>query len=726
MRPETQKPPPIRKDLEIVPQYYRGQLCYVAKDPVTLSYYRLGEVEYIVLKCFQDGMGVEEIQREVRDKTGKEVSSFEVHKFANQLRQSDLLKSKGMGDVRRLARNKRKAKKQKIKRALSNYLFITIPLWDPDTVLNRLLPYFRFFLKKIFLLAWLAITGVALWIIVDNFGVLISDAFSVLSGWNLAILSGVVVGKTFFHEMGHALTCKHYGGEVHAIGPAFLVFQPCMFTDTSDAWLLPNKWDRIVVTGAGIFTDIMMASVAAIVWISSDPGFIKQLSYTVMLAASVHTILFNANPLLRFDGYYVLSDLMEIPNLRMKSEQFVGRLFDRYVLGLEAPARGYFDEEEKHIYFLYGVARICYKTFIVLSIGFFLYTLFEPLGVFMWITSFYGMLLVPMWRRGENMARQYNRGNVKARYLLVLAALVALAAGLWFVPIDYTIEAPAVLSPGRRSVLRTAVPGHVERVLVAAGDRVEAGRPLVRMSNPELVHRAEQVRHRLREAEVRLRKALVDGAAEHKMLQHQKNKLAEELQKLEKQVDRLVLRAPHDGVVVNLQRAEIQARSSTHQFASFPPKDAVGDLKAFEDTTVAAGTGILGVAATERFYFETFVYEHDVSYLSSHDPMVCMLLSGPLQEFELRVQAVTPVDVKTIENMGITLADVGYIPVRPSQEGGQEPLVTLYRVRSRPVRDERLRWGQTGKARITYGRGPMGKFFFGRLVRALRLRLQRT
>ena len=121
-----QQPPPIRNDLEIIPQYYRGELCYVAKDPVTLRYYRLREAEYVVLECFRQGMKVEQIQREVKKKTGYEVSAVEVFKFANQLRGSDLLKSKGMEDVGRLARNRDRVKKARFKQFISNYLFITI------------------------------------------------------------------------------------------------------------------------------------------------------------------------------------------------------------------------------------------------------------------------------------------------------------------------------------------------------------------------------------------------------------------------------------------------------------------------------------------------------------------------------------------------------------------------------------------------------------------------
>ncbi len=718
------KPPPIRTDLEIVPQYYGGVLCYVAKDPVTLNYYRLGEVEYVVLKCFQDGMGVEQTIREVKNRTGFEVSPVEVYKFANQLQSSHLLKSKGMEDVRRLARNREKVRKHKLRQVVSNYLFVTIPLWDPDRVLNKLLPYFRPIMTKAFMICWLLLSGVALWIILSNFSVLVADAFSLLSGWNLLILSIVIFSVKFIHEMGHALTCKYYGGEVHAIGPAFLVFQPCMYTDTTDAWLFPNKWERIQVTASGIISEVMLASIASIVWITSDPGILKQLAYATMVTCTISTVLFNANPLLRFDGYYILSDLVEIPNLRMKAGKYLAGLFDRHVLGIETP-ESTVPDQERMVYLTYGVARFFYRIIIVVSIGLVLYSLLPPLGVFMWATSLYGMIIGPVWKRGKELARQYRSGRVRVRYLAVVASIVAVAAGLWFVPIEYAINAPCVVAPPRLTVVRAAVSGRVERVLVREGQRVAEGEVLAEMTDPNLELQAEMLRHSLAEVNARMREALVDDPAGHAIQVRYKAVLTDQLRQVESDIERLTLRAEHAGVVVGLRQQEIRAAAPQHQFVEYPSPDYDTDLSALESVSIAAGTGVMAVAATEGYRFETFVYEHDLSKLTPGNRMVCRLRALPSQDFESQVRVMTPVDVKEIENVGITLADVGYIPVKPGPDGRNKPLVTLYLLRSAMVDPKtRLDWGMTGKARITYGSGPMGSYHFGRIVSGLRLRLQ--
>ncbi len=719
------KIPPIRKDIEIVPQFYRGELCYVIKDPVTRDYYRVRETEYIVLKCFQQGMDVEETRKEVKRLTGAEVDETEIYKFANQLQQSNLLKSKGMADVKRMVKAAAQRRKAKIRGFLSNYLFMTIPLWDPDRLLEKILPFLRFLFNPLFLVLWLVVAGSGMGIIVTNFSGLLADAFSVLSGWNLLILSCVIFSTKFIHEMGHALTCKHLGGHVRAIGPAFLVLQPCMFTDVTDAWLFPSKWDRIKVSLSGVMADLLMASVAAFVWVSSEPGLIKQISYTVMIACTVWTILFNANPLLRFDGYYILSDLLEIPNLRRRAEQYIGYLFDHYALGIDNPGPDV-SGSDKRIYLIYGVARFFYRWIIILAIGFFLLSLFVPLGVFMLVSSFYGMVLMPIWRRGVQLQRQLQAGRVRFRLLLALALICALLAGLFLTPVDYKIQAPCVIVPQQMSIIRAPADGEVARVLVAEGQLVRGGEKLAEIQNPAMISRALKLRELLKLCETRMRAALAKNVADFEVQCNEKDKLVAELQQLEDKIARFTLVAPHKGVVVNLQRSEIGAFPPQHTRVQFPPADHEVDMSHFEGMQVAEGTGLLGIFRMEQPMLKAFVYERDVSFLSPGAPLTFKLVSQPDKLFRSRVESLTPVDVKTIENVGITLADIGYIPVKPGPHGEQQPLVTLYVAEAR-LQGERpeLKWGFTGKAQIVYGQGPLGPYFANKVVRTIKLKLQR-
>jgi len=270
------------------------------------------------------------------------------------------------------------------------------------------------------------------------------------------------------------------------------------------------------------------------------------------------------------------------------------------------------------------------------------------------------------------------------------------------------------------------VSGEVQEVFVRSGQTVKEGQRLVQMENPALRYRARQLQHQIEQVDALLRSALSEDPASYEMQRRRKKKLVEELHEIEERIERLVLCAPFDGVVVSLHGQEMRIPAFQHGFVQFPDEDAASELGFLEGTTVAAGTGILAVAANDAFQFEAFVYEHDVSLLSPGRDMSCLLRAHPSAPFKTRIRSMAPVDVKSIQNVGITLADVGWIPVRRSPDGQQEPLVTLYVVRSEPqYAREDVEWGMTGKASITYGSGPMGSFYFNRLLRALKLRLQR-
>ena len=180
------------------------------------------------------------------------------------------------------------------------------------------------------------------------------------------------------HEFGHGLTAKHYGGEVHEMGMLFLVLTPALYCDVTDSWLLPNKWKRIWISAAGIYVECFLASIATFVWCYSEPGLLNSLSMATMFICSINTILFNANPLLRYDGYYVMADWLEIPNLRIKSTQFFAYLIQEKVLGLEIPVQSYMPKSRRYLFVTYAIASYLYRWVVTFSILFFLSQVLKP------------------------------------------------------------------------------------------------------------------------------------------------------------------------------------------------------------------------------------------------------------------------------------------------------------------------------------------------------------
>ena len=215
------------------------------------------------------------------------------------------------------------------------------------------------------------------------------------------------------HEFGHGLTAKHFGGEVHEMGMLFLVLTPALYCDVTDSWLLPSKWKRIWISAAGIYVECFLASLATFVWWNTEQGLLNSLSLATMFICSVNTIMFNANPLLRYDGYYVMSDYLEIPNLRVKSTQFFAYLFQEKVLGLEIPVQSYMPRSRRSLFVIYAIASYLYRWVVTFSILYFLSQFLKPyklqsISYMIALGSLVPLLFMPLYQ-GVKFIRQPGR-----------------------------------------------------------------------------------------------------------------------------------------------------------------------------------------------------------------------------------------------------------------------------------------------------------------------------
>ena len=190
---------------------------------------------------------------------------------------------------------------------------------------------------------------------------------------------GLVLAVTkVCHEFGHGLSCKHCGGECHELGFMLLVLTPCLYCNVSDSWMLRNKWYRAAIGAAGMYVELVIAAVATFVWWFSEPGLVNQLALNTMFVCSVSTVIFNGNPLLRYDGYYILADITEIPNLRQKATTILSRKMGAWCLGLEEPEDPFLPQRNQIFFAIYSVASALYSWFVTFSILWFLYEVFKP------------------------------------------------------------------------------------------------------------------------------------------------------------------------------------------------------------------------------------------------------------------------------------------------------------------------------------------------------------
>ena len=317
------------------------------------------------------------------------------------------------------------------------------------------------------------------------------DFQSFFNWWTIMSFWGSLAIVKIIHEFGHGLTAKHFGGEVHEMGILFLVLTPALYCDVTDSWLLPNKWKRIWISAAGIYVECFLASIATFVWWYSQPGLLNSLAMATMFICSVNTIMFNANPLLRYDGYYVMADWLEIPNLRIKSTQFFAYLFQEKVLGLEIPVQSYLPKSRRYLFVTYAVASYIYRWFVTFAILWFLSQVLKPyklesVSYLLAGASLIPLLGTPIYQIGKFLRTPGRLRKVKkVRATAFAVAAIAIVTAILFIRTPLRVQGTFVLRLANPEVVYAEVEGRLVELNVKNGQWITKDTVLATLSNPQ-------------------------------------------------------------------------------------------------------------------------------------------------------------------------------------------------------------------------------------------------
>jgi len=336
--------PRLRPGAQVSRQFYRGDRWYVVRDPAGNQFHRLSDAAYRFVGLLDGRRTVEEAWDLVGGQLADDAPTQpEVIQVLSQLYAANLVETNITPDAMVLLRRHKKISQQKMQNRLMNVLFPRRSLWDPDRFLCRWMPVARLLFSKIGAIIWLIVVGLALATVLpqwDQLKLAASNTLDFTNNYeNAFLLYGTFVVIKLIHELGHAFACRRFGGECHELGIMLLVLVPTPYVDASTAWSFPSKWHRVFVGAAGMIVELFVAALCAFVWHFTNPAaypLVSQLAYNAMFVASVSTVIFNANPLLRYDGYYILSDWLEIPNLRQKSTEYALGLIKRHVFGVKS------------------------------------------------------------------------------------------------------------------------------------------------------------------------------------------------------------------------------------------------------------------------------------------------------------------------------------------------------------------------------------------------------
>lgn len=550
--------PQLRAHARIHRQRFRGQAWYVLHDSASGKLHRFSPGAYHVIQLMDGQRTIDAIWGEVAAVAGAEApTQDEVLRLLAQLHAGDLLQADLPPDVDELAERGRRQKRQKLWQSFINPMSIRIPLWDPDNFLNRSWPLVRRLFGPLGLGLWLLVVLPALLLAGLHWQELTANlSDQVLATRNLLLLWLVYPLIKALHELGHAYAVKSGEGEVHEMGIMLLVLAPIPYVDASAAGAFRGKWNRALVGAAGILVELFLAGVAMFVWVLVEPGLVRSIAFNVLLVAGASTLLFNGNPLLRYDGYYVLADLVEIANLGNRSNQYWQWLAKRYLFGLKSVDRPLASVGERRWFVCYGAASFLYRSFVMIAITVFIAGEFFFIGVVLAIWAAITMFVLPIAKALSYVltSAELQRARTRAR-LVTFGSLAACALLLLWVPMPLSTHAQGVVWVPEKAEVRAAADGFVERLLVRPDSSVAAGDLLLSTVEPALAGEVEQHRARLRQLEVQYASLMfaerVQAAAIEEDLRRERAALA----RAEEKLDSLLVVAAVPGVL-KLARAE--------------------------------------------------------------------------------------------------------------------------------------------------------------------------
>jgi putative peptide zinc metalloprotease protein len=723
-RSSTTRPVSLKRrgDLVTNRQVYQGQAWWVVKDPISLHYFRFRPEEYWLLDMLDGQKSLEVLKEQFEAKfPPRRITVEELSRFVATLHRSGLVIGDRPGQGPQLFERRRQRIWKQWMAWLANIMSMRFRGIDPDRLLTRLDPWFGWLFSPPAILCMLAFVASAVLLVLVNFDTFRSKLpefhqFFAAGNWlYLAIALGVT---KVLHEFGHGLSCKHYGGECHEMGMMLLVFTPCLYCDVSDSWMLPSKWKRAAIGAAGMYVEVIIASIATFLWWNSHPGIFNQLCLDVMFVSSVSTILFNANPLLRYDGYYILSDVLEIPNLRQKATTILGRIASRWCLGIKQPEDPFLPQRNRGLFALYAVASSIYGWVVSLSIFLFVWSVFKPyrlevLGQILAGAALWGLVVKPIHGMIKFLNVPGRRDEVKTKNLVFTAIVAAALAGaIALIPLPQRVWCAAELRPRGEETVYVTVPGRLESLAVKPGSLVKKGDEIARLSSidldleiADLEGKASQSRSRLNSLE---RERFTDPAAglEIGTVEESLKSVEEQLDKKRKDRRDLVLVAPRDGIVLPAP-------------AVAPPKDGSGRLppwsgNALKDKNLGAtfleGTVLCMVGEPEKFEAVMVVDQSEVEFIAKGQQVDLKLDSFPWQTFTGTVAEIAETHIETSSER-LSVKAGGQVPTETTEEGREQPISTSYEaMMSLDDTEAVLTPGMRGTARIKVGSRTVGQW----------------
>ncbi len=688
--------PRLHDQVKIHRHDYRGLIWYLLEDATTGRSHRFNPAAYQFIGLMDGKHSVQEIF----DRIGEQLDEFapgqeEIIDLLSKLHIADLLRSDALADTEELFERQAQRKSSKLKQRFANPVALRFALWDPEDFLNRHFNRVRWIFSKRVGLLWLIVVACA-GIQAAQHWPQISHHFSInaLSPYNLLLMFLLYPPLKFLHELGHAFSAKLEGGEVHEMGINFLLMMPVPYVNVSTATHFRSRYQRILVSAAGIMVESFVAALGLLLFLAAEPGLVQNIGFNLFLIGGVSSLFFNGNPLLKYDGYYMLADAIGIPNLFQRSAQYWQYLFQRYLFGLRNAVSPASAPGEAPWFVCYSLASLAYRLGILWFILVVVTEKFFYLGVVLalWLVGL--QIMLPVYKALRYVLASPALQRQRARALgssVAIATSLVLIVG--FVPIPaYTLSEGVVWQPDEVR-LRAAHDGFVASVAVNNHQQVSTGTPLIGLADPFLQSEARIAEARVRELKSRYRASRANSPIEAAIVGEELKVAQSELEHIREKTGAMSVDAFKDGRVMLLEADDLPGR--------FVRKgDLLGYIMNDELPTVRMA-----------------VSQDNIGQLRQRiDEITIRFASLPKVEFPARIIRQAPEATNQLPSAALATTGGGRYIVKPGSSNQLETLEKVFLVDLQPEFGvERIPLGSRAYVRIDHGGEALASQWYRRL-----------
>jgi len=538
--------------VDVFRHIYAGQSWYVFHDRVSNRYYRINGDGAKVLAALDGVRSIEEIVRPHIGIDGAEdISADEISAFIGQLTALDLV-DVGAPPIMSSVDERREAERasKSWTSAFSNPLFLRIPLFDPYPLIVWLYPWVSWIFGRwgIILCTLLMTTGGMIGLmhwhaLTDNITDRLFSAENLALSWCLYPIIKII------HELAHGLALHRTGGQVHRTGLMFIAFMPIPYVDASESIILERKSDRMLVAGAGILAEILLGSLALIGWANAEPGLFRSMCSTIVIISGFSTVLFNGNPLQRYDGYYIFSDLIEVPGLGTRSTLYLSYLTRRYLLREYDAPPILLTSYERWWLTLYGPASFIYRIGLMVSIAMYVAETYPVIGGLLGAWTVWSVIR-PLALGLRNSIKRRAKGERLSGAITIGTIVLALGTFFFLLPVPFGVVAQGVTDVPKDSIVRPMTSGIVAEFLVQEGTKVVAGQPLLRLTAPYTLSQFKRQKARVAEMQATYARDFARDQVKGAIAEQKLHQAQHALQSKQRDVNELIVRSPAAGQVM--------------------------------------------------------------------------------------------------------------------------------------------------------------------------------